>query len=124
MRDEELPDSIKNEILHAEKKSNLYTPIYQRRQLGRAANQRAEFHSYILKNGIFFLDDIRKQFLDINQMMIEAQIEREMSLNTEGTGQPFVKFEKATKLESEGRPLLDKLQGEIHDRLWVSTRSS
>src|SRR5438309_6112719 len=80
----------------------------------RAQTLQWEFQSYLRKNGIFFPEEIRLQFIAINDLMLAACVEREFCLR-EGDRPTF---EEARKLNSKGRKIVDELQSEIRKRLW------
>ena len=110
---EDLPVYKKEEIKGAIHKNKIYAEALQWKGLNSANWKRGQFHDYILKNGIFFPDPIRIQFMEINRIMISALVERETYMS-HGIGS---KFKEAQKLHGEGRALVEKLQGEIHARL-------
>ncbi len=110
----------KDELRSATDKNRYYADALQWQGLNCASKARNRFHSYIIKNGIFIPDDIREKFFAINDLMIHAFVERQMSLSYPNLEQ---KFDAAQALSRQGAPIVEVLQKDLHDRLWSSTKT-
>jgi hypothetical protein len=120
LRKADLPEWKKDELRTSSEKNKIYSNAVKWTALCVTENARWASQSYVLKNGIFFPEEIRTQFMALDQLMYSACIERRISLENSDIRPLFTETDKVLK---EGMVMLEKLQAAIRDRLWNSTQN-
>ena len=107
----------KTELKASSNKVKYYGEVKTHYDLNKAIDVYNTFHASLSKNGIFIVDEVKRKFAAVDQMLKEAIIERQV--------QP-TKFDKGAALHEQGQALLKALEREVQGRLWSSqdTRSS
>jgi len=99
------------ELKSAPKKVEYYRDVKAAHDLNHAVDAYNHFHRTLCKNGIFIIEELKRKFTEIDGLLKEAIIERQL--------QP-TKFDKAMTLHSQGRRLLSALEQDVQARLWSS----
>jgi hypothetical protein len=105
-----LTDLEKSELIAAPDKNRFYSRIKAGSDLGQAVDAYNEYHKVLTKNGIFIIESLKQKFLQLDGMLKDAIIERQISRE----------FSKAASLHGNGRALLRSLEQEVQQRLWSS----
>jgi hypothetical protein len=90
----------KAELKAASDKKKYYGEVKAWHDLDKAIDAYNEFHTKFAKNGIFIMEPLKTKFAEVDDMLKEAIIERQV--------QPH-KFDKGVALNSRGRALLKAL---------------
>lgn len=101
----------KTEIKATPNKIEYYRIVKAGYDLNNAVEIYNHFHATLSKNGIFIMRELKRKFTEIDGMLKEAIIERQV--------QP-TKFDRAMTLHSQGRQLLSALEQHVQARLWSS----
>jgi hypothetical protein len=101
----------KTELKAAANKIAYYRVVKTGYDLNKAVDAYNHFHATLSRNGIFIVGELKSKFTEIDRMLKEAIIERQV--------QP-TKFDKAMTLHSQGRELLAALENRVQERLWSS----
>lgn len=110
-----LQDWQKKELFVANKKNELYQKYIRRYNLNDSVEIIREAYTYLIKNGIFINDQLRKEFGVIHDQIWNALNEHQ--LNEDHDILPR-KREHIDKLLTEGEGLMKKLERNVHERLW------
>ena len=105
----------KDELRSAETKNEYYQKHIAWHDLNETQNKSRESHIFILKNGIFFSEDLRNAFQTIDNLVWDAVVEHGM--NVEHDVRPMER-EHIRLLIRDGEPLLKELEGKVRERLW------
>lgn len=101
------------------KRTNLKTEYYQKHirlyYLGEAVNKSRDAHVFLLKNGIFFSEGIRKAFQEIDDLVWEAVIEHKFNVQNQTTP---MQRQKIDLLEQKGDQLLLDIEAKVRERIW------
>jgi hypothetical protein len=101
----------KAELKAASDKKKYYGEVKAWHDLDKAIDAYNEFHTKFAKNGIFIMEPLKTKFAEVDDMLKEAIIERQV--------QPH-KFDKGVALNGKGRALLKGLERDVQGRLWSS----
>jgi hypothetical protein len=107
----------KSELKAASDPVRYYLDAISWHDLNRAQKSCAEFHVYLLKNGIFIPPDIRTKFSELDDLLAEAIGERRAGLQYPTTGMAQT-FDKGVALDRRGPGLLKSLERDVQGRLW------
>lgn len=113
-----LTENEKEEVRRAADKTGKYAKLSQWEDLRRTWKYYFKFASYLQSKGIFIQAALKTDMEDLRAMMWEAIHEKDFDLRHPRTLES--RTEKAERLQSDGRPLLDKIGDEIRQRLWTS----
>ena len=105
----------KKELLATGAKTRYYADAMMWHKLADAGDAYNEFNEYFRKNGIFVSDEIKNLFTELKVLLLDAFIERRLSLRYKDQSQ---RFEKGTILHTQGPRLLDALEQHVQQRLW------
>jgi len=105
----------KEEIKSSSEKNKLYQKYMDWEKIVNAQASFREFSLFRLKNGIFMSSPIQEKFRQLDNLIIEALIERQIELEP-GSDSPGKDARK--KFKKECGNLMDNLEVAIHDRLW------
>ena len=109
----------KTDLKASSDKIEMYSRIKLGYDLNKAIDVYNNFHATLSKNGIFIVDTLKVQFAEIDQMLKDVIIERQVTLHSQGQFQP-TKSDKRLTLHSHGRLLLKALEQNVQARLWSS----
>jgi hypothetical protein len=105
----------KKELLTRENKTRYYADAMMWHKLNDAGQAYDNFREYIHKNGIFISAVIKNRFMEIEDLLLHAFIERRLSLQYRNQAQ---QFDKGQVLHTEGPRLLKALEQDVQRRLW------
>lgn len=110
-----LQDWEKAELRATERKNEYYQKHISGHDLFEVKSKSKDAHVFLLKNGIFFGEQILEALKKLDGLVWAAIIEHE--INIEYEVRPMERKD-STALQNEGEPLLQELQTLIRDRLW------
>ncbi|MGM4918517.1 hypothetical protein [Tardiphaga sp. 813_E8_N1_3] len=122
MRADELKEFIQNSkladwqrqlVLEANNKTDAYKEQIEPFKVARANKASRRFYLYFRKNGIFLRDPLKKQFEELDQMILSALSEHRMNFQHQTR-----EFKAIDKLASDGEQLVKKLETEVQSKLW------
>ncbi len=116
-----LDDWQKEEILSSAQKSKAYQTAISWYWLGRANSAQGTYDDYFQKNGIFIPLPLKEQFNKLSTMVYEALSEWRFNAQHESFPREMKKIEA---FHAEGGQLLNALERDIQQRLWISTADS
>jgi hypothetical protein len=105
----------KKELTAASDKNRYYGDAKGWHDLNKGLNSYNTFHVTFAKNAIFIPDPLKSKFSEIDNMLKEAIIERQLQPN---------KFDKGGDLHMKGPALLKALESDVQRRLGNSNDSS
>ena len=105
----------KDELKGTNKKTEYYRTHSRWYNLTEAQNKSRDAHVFILKNGIFFNEEIRKAFQEIDDLVWDAIVEHK--LNVEDDMRPAPR-ENIGALAQKGDQLLRNVEAKVRERLW------
>jgi hypothetical protein len=111
----QLTASQKAELKAASDKTRYYADVKAWHDLDKAIDAYNEFHTKFAKNAIFIMEPLKSKFAEVDDMLKQAIIERQV--------QPH-KFDRASDLHSQGRALLKALERDVQGRRWSSQNGS
>jgi hypothetical protein len=114
LEDSPLTGTRKLELKMTGNKVSYYSKIKTSHDINKAVDAYNIYHQTFAKNAIFIIEPIKTKFTEVDVMLKEAIIERQV--------QPQ-KFDKGLILYSEGRARLKALERDVQGRLWSSEDS-
>jgi hypothetical protein len=111
----QLQEWQKEELRQAQDKTRHYQSAIFWHKLTLANEKSRDAYTYLIKNGIFISEDLRKKFSAIHDLFWNALTEHQ--INEEHDVRPRNR-ERIGKLASEGDDLMKALERDIHERLW------
>ena len=112
----------KDELTAETDKNKYYSRTLAWRQIKQAEECRWKFQSYLQKNGIFMPREMKDQFQALLNLIIGANVEREINLDDRAQGSPRL-FDASKALCGEGLAKFEVLEKSVHERLWNSTKA-
>lgn len=113
-----LPEWRKTELSNAKDKTKYYIKAISWNKISDASNARSAFKTNLAINGIFLEKNIKKQFIDIENLISEAIYEH--GLNLEEIKTTNIEREKINCLQKNGAALMQDIENSIIKRLWHS----
>lgn len=110
-----LQDWEKGELREANRKTDYYQKHVAGHELYEAKAKFHDAHIFLLRNGIFFSEQIHSQMQKLDGLIWNAIVEHE--LNIEEDVRPMMR-EKIRTLTEGGEPLLHEIQVMVRARLW------
>jgi len=105
----------KDELKRTNKKTDYYQSHIRLYHLSEAQNKSRDAHVFLLKNGIFFSEEIRKAFQEIDDLVWDAIVEHEF--NVRNNIIPMQR-KKIGALTEKGEQLLRGVEEKVRRRLW------
>ena len=105
----------KNELRRVEKKTDYYQNHIKWHDLHEVKIKSRAAHVFLLQNGIFFSEEVRTAFQEIDDMIWDAVTEHE--LNVEYPNEHRQR-EKIRILVEKGEALLRAVEAKVRDRIW------
>lgn len=113
----QLQEWQKSELREAHEKTRYYQKAIFWHKLNQANDKSRDAYTYLIKNGIFINEGLRKKFSAIHDIFWNALTEHQM--NEEHDIRPRQR-DQIGKLVSEGDDMMKNLERDIHERLWPS----
>lgn len=105
----------KEELRQSERKNEYYQKRIAWHDLSEARKKSRESHIFLLKNGIFFSEELRNAFHRVDDIVWDAVVEHGMNVEHEARS---TMHEHITVLMQQGEPLLHELERKMRERLW------
>jgi hypothetical protein len=104
----------KEEIRKETDKTKAYIKLIFGHNLHRAQMAYAEFHRYLIRNGIFMQSDLRDRFRKMGDVIWDALIEKQYADDAPpGPG----RYEKCDYLQRQGQALMETIETQLQERL-------
>jgi len=98
-----------------------FTKIKDRKRLFEYREYQLEFARYLAVNAVFMPTGFKERFTVIDAMITAALVEFELRVNYPPQSQQGTAL---MRLAEQGKPLLDKLEQLIHERIWSAGAES
>lgn len=105
----------KGQLKQTDKKTAYYQSRIKWHDLHEAQSKSCEAHVFLLKNGIFFSEELRKAFQEIDDMIWNAVVAHGFEVQHQGTQ---VQREQIGKLNQNGEKLLREVEAKVRERIW------
>jgi hypothetical protein len=116
VRKSDLAEWQKSELLAGDDKTNRYVKMIFWHNLNKVHASYANFHNYLLKNGIFIQAELYEKMKALSGAMSEAIHERQFE--EEYPNPRPERFEKGDRLRKEGQPMMQDIEAQLKTRLW------
>ncbi|MQV12211.1 hypothetical protein GHL01_00430 [Sinorhizobium meliloti] len=120
LEDKPFSKAQKRDISAASRRLETYREISEQYKYSDAMSKLRDFNIAFRKQGIFLQSEIKKDMGDLAQMIRGAVIEHQ--INQEDKPRPRLR-DDYKKLETEGKVLFEKIEQDVVDRLWDSTKT-
>jgi len=108
----------KAELRQATEKTRYYQSAIFWHKLAQANDKSRDAYTYLIKNGIFISEDLRRQLSAIHDLFWNALTEHQV--NEEHDVWPR-QNDRIDRLASDGDDMMKTLERQIHQRLWPTT---
>ena len=111
----ELLETEKQGLREAADKQAFYNEAIDRHDAARVLGVWQDLHRYVFKFGIFIEPRLKKQLLEIDEILWQAYHERQQRMELDI--RPWT-FGAANVLRDQGAKLMETLEKEVQARLW------
>ncbi len=110
----------KDELRQCSDRNDRYKKMIFWHRLHSVRNSHADFHNYLITNGIFIQPELKEKIRALSNMMYDAFRERELDEENPIPGEG--RFAKGDRLQREGTGELQAIEKDVQARLWEANK--